>query len=56
MNTDLITTVMGCVVAAMTAIGTFNMPVGTPTWLSIVGYVGAVAMAIMGYMTNKLKK
>lgn len=56
MNPDTITTIMGCVVAAMTALGTYNAPEGVPTWLRIGGYVVAAAVAVMGYFTNKLKK
>ena len=53
MNTDLLSTIMGGFSAVMTAVMTFNAPVGTPTWIKTVGYVGAVSMAVWGYLTNK---
>lgn len=53
MSTDKLSTIMGCISAVMVGLGTFNAPSNTPTWLKIIGYTGAVAMAVWGYLTNK---
>lgn len=53
MNSDKMTTIMGVVMAAITALGTFMAPAGTPGWQQAIGYVGAVAMGVWGYLTNK---
>jgi fatty acid desaturase len=53
MNTDLVTTITGLVVAGCVALGSYHAPAGVPTWLVVVGYVGAAAAAIHGYFTNK---
>jgi len=56
MNTDKLSSIMGAVVAVMTAIGTFNMPVETPTWQKAIGYAGAACLAVWGYVTNKMPR
>ena len=56
MNPDRMTTIMGGVMAVITALGTFMVPAGTPVWQQAVGYVGAVALAVWGFLTNKTPK
>ena len=53
MNTDLMSTIMGIASASATALFTFTAPPGTPTWIKVIGYVGAATMAVWGYLTNK---
>ena len=53
MNSDKFTTILGIVMAVVMALGSFAAPVGTPEWLRIVGYIGAVATAVFGFFTNK---
>jgi len=50
---DTITTILGLVVAAVTAATTFQHAPDLPTWQIVIGYVAAVATAIWGYLTNK---
>lgn len=53
MNNDRMTTILGLVVAAITAVMTFQAPPETPMWQLVLGYVAAVSAALWGYLTNK---
>ncbi len=53
MNKDLLTTIMGLVVAVATALQTYNAPPTTSKTSAILGYAMAAAAAAWGFWTNK---
>lgn len=53
MSKDILTTLMGLIVAAITAVMTFQASPDMPTWQVVLGYIAAVSAALWGYLTNK---